>query len=101
MDYDSIRHLSHELLGARYRLEVAAAVASLDGKPVSTRAISDEARIEYNRAQEQVAHFLDARMLVDESDPSMRRKSYRPVASVYWRNCRQLLHELLDREVLE
>jgi hypothetical protein len=100
MHIDAVRSLSHKLFGANHRLEAAAAIASLQGKPISSRTVADQARLDYNRAHEQVAWFASAGLLVPDFDPKSRTKDYRAVDSVFWQLCRRLLHELDEREDL-
>ena len=95
-----IRALSSLIFGNAYRLEAAAAIGRLEGKPISVTAVARESGLDHNRAQEQVARFARARLLVPERDPSLRRKDYRTVDTSYWRLAALLLSELKEREEL-
>jgi hypothetical protein len=95
---DEIRLLSTFLYGNADRLRVAAAIGRMTGKPVSVKAVSIEAGIDYNRAQEQIAWFRRARLLVPDQDLDTRRKDHRAVEISYWRAAAQLEAELLERD---
>ena len=72
----------------------------MEGKPISARAVTDESGLEYNRTQEQIAHFVKARLLVPDHDPHLRRKDYRPIQLSYWTAAARLLVELQATEDL-
>ena len=69
------------------------------GKPISVKALSTEAAVDYNRAQEQVAWFRRGGLLVPDYDKDSRRKDHRAVDISYWRAATRLEAELLEREL--
>jgi hypothetical protein len=97
---DEVRRISTFLFGNSTRLEVAAAIGRLEGKPISVKVVSQESGIEANRVQEQIAHFRRAGMLIPTFDPESRRKDHLTVSSSYWTSAERLLEELRDREDL-
>lgn len=100
MDRIAIRNFSFEAFGAKYRLEVAAAIGRLEGKPLWAKAIAEEAGLDANRTQEQVAHFAEAHLLILLDDPALRRKEYRAVDIDYWRQAAALLTQLEELDDL-
>lgn len=100
MTADDIRSLSTVLYGNANRLGVAAAIGRMTGKPISVKAVSTDASIDYNRAQEQLAWFRRGGLLVPDYDNDSRRKDHRPVDLSYWVAAARLERELLEREHL-
>jgi hypothetical protein len=100
VDTVDLRRMSSRLFGNAYRLEVAAAIAQRQGKPVNVKTVAVEADLEYNRVQEQVAHLADAGLLVPDFDPASRYKDYRAVETVFWRLAADLLAEMRERDPL-
>ena len=100
MTPDEIRALSTVLYGNADRLRVAAAIGRLTGKPISVKAVSTEASIDYNRAQEQVAWFRRGGVLIPDYDHDSRRKDHRAVELSYWDAAAGLEVELIEREDL-
>lgn len=101
MTADEIRSLSTFMFGNADRLRVAAAIGRMTGKPVSVKAISIEAGVDYNRAQEQVAWFKRAGLLIPDADPDLRRKDYRVVDLSYWGAAARLEIELQELDILD
>jgi predicted metalloendopeptidase len=100
MTSDEVRSLSSVLYGNADRLRVAAAIGRMIGKPISVKAVSTGASIDYNRAQEQVAWFRRGGLLVPDHDLDSRRKDHRAVDLSYWEAAARLEAELLEREHL-
>jgi hypothetical protein len=100
MNRDEIRSLSHALFGNADRLTAAAAIGRLAGKPISAMAVAEESGLGYNRAQEQVAHFKRANLLIPDADSGLRRKDYRTVELSYWNSAVRLLDELISLDDL-
>ena len=92
MNTTSIRALSKSLLGNSYRLEVAAAIARLDGEPFHAQGVSDDTGIRYARAQAELKHLLAAGM-ISEAASDTRRVEYKAEQSSFWRLCATLLDE--------
>lgn len=67
------RSLSTVLYGNADRLRIADAIGRMTGKAVSVKAVSTEASIDYNRAQEQVDWFRRGGLLVPDYDRDSRR----------------------------
>lgn len=100
MTSDEIRALSTFLYGNADRLRVAAAIGRMSGKPISVKAVSTNASIDYNRAQEQVAWFRRGGLLVPDYDHDSRCKDHRSVDLSYWAAAARLECELLELEHL-
>lgn len=91
---DEVRALSFDLYGSSYRLEVAAWIGRLQGKPISAKLVAAESGLDYNRVQEQIAKFAKAGVLELEHDPDRRRKDYRVRCDAYWEGAARVLHDL-------
>jgi hypothetical protein len=100
MTYDEIRALSSVLYGNADRLVAAAAIGRLAGKPISVKAVCNEAPLDYNRAQEQVAWFRRGGLLLPDFDADSRRKDHRALEITYWDAAARLEAELIEREHL-
>jgi hypothetical protein len=100
MTDEDIRQVSSILYGNAERLRAAAAIGRLSGKPVTATSVAREARMDYRRAQEQVAWFKQGRLLVLDQDPGSTEKRYRVVDISYWTAAAHLEAELQDRDDL-
>lgn len=100
MTPDEIRTLSSFLYGNVDRLRVAAAIGRMVGKPISVKAVSTEAGMDYNRAQEQVAWFRRGGLLVPDGNQDSRKKDHRAVDISYWTAAARLEAELLELDEL-
>jgi hypothetical protein len=96
VDVTHLRELSKELLGNKYRLEVAVAIARLEGSPFYAQSLVDDCGLRYPRVQEELKRLAAADMLI-EQPPEQGGGStvyYKAIASVYWQMCVQFHEEL-------
>jgi DNA-binding transcriptional ArsR family regulator len=94
VDATRLRALSKELLGNKYRLEIAAEIAASDD-PVHAQGLADATGVRYPRVQEELKRLRAAGILAERSDPGSNIVQYKTHPSVYWDMCRQLRDELL------
>lgn len=94
MSTDSIRRASTALLGNKYRLEVAGAIARAKGAPITCTTVSDETGIRYPRVQEELKRLNDAGVLRAKAAPPGQPVEYKAQPTAYWDLCAALLDEL-------
>jgi hypothetical protein len=100
MNLDEIRALSAALYGNLDRLRAAAAIGRLEGKPISVTSVAAESGLDFRRAQEQVAWFRDAGVLILDLDRDSRKKNHRAADISYWRSAVRLEAEFVALEDL-
>lgn len=100
MTTEQIRQLSSVLYGNANRLEAAAAIGRLQGKPISAKSVAAASDLAYKRAQEQVAHFARGKVLIPDRDPNRRTKDYQALDIPYWASANKLLNRLVEEDDL-
>ena len=93
-----LRAVSRQLLGNKYRLEVALAVADSEGRVYAHAVANSISDLADNQAGIELAHLEDAGLLAREAPTEGQTRIYfqrRP--SCYWTHCEELATEILNR----
>src|SRR4051794_24361475 len=88
-----IERLSKLLFGSKYRLPVAAAIATARDNRLFVHAIAEQLGIADNLVSGEVRRFHEAGLLVPVTEPGQTRTLYRRQASPYWQLTLELLRE--------
>jgi hypothetical protein len=95
VDSDQIRDLSKGLFGNRYRLEIAAEIAQLDGDLFHAKELADNLGIAHNVVSEQLKSFVDVGVCEDiPSVRGQRHRFFRRLDSKYWSGCLVILEQV-------
>lgn len=98
MDSDEIRNFSKGLFGNRYRLEIAAEVAQVNGDLFHAKELADNLGIAHNVVSEQLKSFVEVGVCDDMPSVSgQRHRFYRRLDSTYWAGCLATLEEITIR----
>lgn len=84
------------MFGNEARLRVAAAihVAILAGENVSARDLEESSGLRYQPVRTDVRRLSDGKLLESVGEGDGGRQMYRPVETIYWQMCSELLTEL-------
>lgn len=95
---DEIRRISKNLLGNRYRLEVAAAIARAEPAVVSAQAMATELGIAQNLIRAELLKLADAGLVLRLPRVSGQQlQEYQRLESVFWGAMVDLFAEFRDR----
>ncbi len=90
---EEIREVSKRVLGNRYRLEVAAAIAEQEPGVFHVRLLADKLRLPDNKVRDELVKFTEAGLI--QLLPKIRgQQDYRREESVYWAFAQELIKEL-------
>ncbi|MDQ4142361.1 MAG: hypothetical protein M3198_01220 [Actinomycetota bacterium] len=93
MDIEEIREVSKRVLGNRYRLEVAAAIAEQEPGVFHARLLADKLRLPDTKVRDELVKFTEAGLV--QQLPKIRgQQDYRREDSVYWSFALELMKEL-------
>ena len=96
MEIEAIREVSKRVLGNRYRLEVADAIAGQEPGIFHARLLADRLRLPDTKVRDELVKFAEAGLI--QQLPKIRgQQDYRREDSVYWTFARELLTELRTR----
>jgi hypothetical protein len=92
---ERLRSASKDLVGNKYRLEIAGVIHALAGATFSAMAVSSETGIFYARVHEELQRLAQIGMIRSvEGGPSSGVVEYKATASVYWEFCSALRDEV-------
>jgi hypothetical protein len=98
VDSDQIRNFSKGLFGNRYRLEIAAEIAQMDGDLFHAKELADNLGIAHNVVSGQLRSFVDVGVCDDMPSVSgQRHRFFRRNDSSYWSGCLATFEELATR----
>lgn len=98
VDSNEIRNFSKGLFGNRYRLEIAAEIAQMDGDLFHAKELADNLGIAHNVVSEQLKSFVDVGVCDDmPSVNGQRHRFFRRLNSNYWSGCLAILEEVAAR----
>lgn len=96
MENESIRAFSKATFGNKYRLELAAAIASAEPPVVSATQLSEAIGVPPNMVREDLVKFADVALLIRLPRPrGQSLQEFQRVESGYWDNALELLSYLL------
>jgi hypothetical protein len=94
-DRERVRQRSKALLGNRYRLEIAAAVAGLETELFHAKELAEGLGIPHNVVSEQAKAFVAAGVCADVPPVEGQRFRYfQRLPSSYWEACRSMVAEI-------
>jgi predicted transcriptional regulator len=94
MSHPEVRRISKLLLGSRYRLEVAAAIAGADPGVVHVREVAADLGLTDNLVRLEFQHFEEAGVLLRLERPQGQQRQYfERMPSAYWELVRVLAED--------
>jgi hypothetical protein len=95
VDPERVRRTSKVLVGNRYRLEIASAVAQLQSDIFHAKELADALGLPLNVVSQQVKAFVTVGVCEDvPAVAGQRQRFFRRVPCSYWTGCAVLLDEL-------